>query len=125
MLLDSLFIIKDYAAEGGEIKATLELDENHAVFKGHFPGQPVVPGVCMMQSVKELVERNVKRKLTVTEADNMKFLSVIDPRVNKLIQAQVSIGNKDSSFSINASLFAGNVTFFKLKATLNTSIGQG
>jgi 3-hydroxyacyl-[acyl-carrier-protein] dehydratase len=125
MLLDSLFIVKKYAAEGSEIKATLELDENHAVFKGHFPDQPVVPGVCMMQSVKELVERYVKQKLTVIEADNMKFLSVLDPRVNKVIQATVSIVNKESSFSINASLFADNVTFFKLKATLNSSIGQG
>lgn len=125
MLLDSLFIVKKYAAEGSEIKATLELDENHAVFKGHFPDQPVVPGVCMMQSVKELVERYVKQKLTVIEADNMKFLSVLDPRVNKVIQATVSIVNNESSFSINASLFADNVTFFKLKATLNSSIGQG
>jgi 3-hydroxyacyl-[acyl-carrier-protein] dehydratase len=122
MLLDSLFIVKDYSAEGNEIKATLELDENHSIFKGHFPGQPVVPGVCMMQSVKELVERHVKQKLVVAEADNMKFLSVIDPRTNKLIQAAISVSNKDSVLSINASLFAENVTFFKLKATLNTSI---
>jgi 3-hydroxyacyl-[acyl-carrier-protein] dehydratase len=122
MLLDSLFIVKDYSAEGSEIKATLELDENHSIFKGHFPGQPVVPGVCMMQSVKELVERHVKHKLVVAEADNMKFLSVIDPRINKLINATISVSDKDSVLSINASLFAEKVTFFKLKATLNTSI---
>jgi 3-hydroxyacyl-[acyl-carrier-protein] dehydratase len=122
MLLDSLFIVKSYSAEGNEIKATLELDENHDIFKGHFPGQPVVPGVCMMQSVKELVERHVEKKLIVTEADNMKFLSVIDPGVNKVINATVSVSDKDSVFSINASLFSENVTFFKLKATLNTSI---
>ena len=78
----------------------------------------------MMQAVKELVERNVNQKLNVAAADNMKFLSVIDPRVNKVIQATVSVVNKNSSFSINASLFAETVTFFKLKATLNTSIGQ-
>ena len=120
MLLNSLFKVKHFLADGGEIKATLELDPSHAIFNGHFPGQPVVPGVCMMQSVKELVERNVNQQLVITEADNIKFLSVIDPRVNKLIQATVSVINKDSSFSINASLFAENVTFFKLKATLNS-----
>lgn len=124
MILDSLFIVKDYSSEGNEIKALLELDENHSIFKGHFPGQPVVPGVCMMQAVKELTERHAKQKLVVAEADNMKFLSVIDPRVNKLISAIVSVSNKDSVLSINASLFAENVTFFKLKATLNTSVQQ-
>lgn len=124
MLIDSLFIVKEYSTEGTEIKASLELDENHSIFRGHFPGQPVVPGVCMMQSVKELVERQVKQKLTLIEADNMKFLSVMDPRVNKLITATVSVSNKDSVLSINASLFAENVTFFKLKATLKPSTRQ-
>jgi 3-hydroxyacyl-[acyl-carrier-protein] dehydratase len=124
MLLDSLFIVKHYSVEGHEIKAVLELDGDHPIFKGHFPGQPVVPGVCMMQAVKELVERHVKQKLVVVEADNMKFLSVIDPRVNKVINATVSVSDKDSVLSINASMFAESTTFFKLKASLKSSIPQ-
>ena len=121
MVLDSLFTVKDFSVKEAEINASLLLNESHDIFNGHFPGQPVVPGVCMMQSVKELVERHVKQKLTLVEADNMKFLSVIDPRDNKEIQAKVSFVKNDSQLLVNASLFAGTVTFFKLKATLNPS----
>lgn len=122
MVLDSLFMVNDFSVKETEINALLVLNESHEIFKGHFPGQPVVPGVCMMQSVKELVERHVEQKLTLVEADNMKFLSVIDPRENKEIEAKISFVKNGSQLSVNASLFAGTVTFFKLKATLNLSI---
>lgn len=121
MVLHSLFMVKDFSAKETEISASLTLNESHEIFKGHFPGQPVVPGVCMMQSIKELVERHAGKKMTLVEADNMKFLSVIDPRENKEIQAKISYSKNDSQLSVNASLFAGTVTFFKLKATLNPS----
>ncbi|HEY0742504.1 MAG TPA: 3-hydroxyacyl-ACP dehydratase [Chryseosolibacter sp.] len=115
-------MVNDFSVKETEINALLVLNESHEIFKGHFPGQPVVPGVCMMQSVKELVERHVEQKLTLVEADNMKFLSVIDPRENKEIEAKISFVKNGSQLSVNASLFAGTVTFFKLKATLNLSI---
>ena len=121
MVLDSIFMVTQFVAEGTQIKASFRLNESHEIFEGHFPGQPVVPGVCMMQSVKELLERKVGKKLTFAEADNMKFLTVMDPRENKTIQADVSYAMKDSAFHVNASLFAGSVTFFKLEATLNIS----
>jgi 3-hydroxyacyl-[acyl-carrier-protein] dehydratase len=121
MVLDSIFMVDNFVSEGNEVKASLRVNDAHHIFKGHFPGQPVVPGVCMMQSVKELVQRAVGKKLMIVEADNMKFLSVIDPRQNKDIEAAVNYSMKDATCVVNASLFAGNITFFKLKATLNTS----
>jgi 3-hydroxyacyl-[acyl-carrier-protein] dehydratase len=122
MVLESLFLVKDFKVEGSEIRASLELDESHPIFNGHFPGQPVVPGVCMMQAVKELTERHVGRKLFVTEADNMKFLSVLDPRQNKFLKATIIVSDKHPTATVNATLFADTITFFKLKAVLNSSI---
>lgn len=121
MVLDSLFMVADFTGTDREISASLTLNESHEIFNGHFPGQPVVPGVCMMQSIKELLERQVGKKLALVEADNMKFLSVIDPRENKRIQAKILYTKDTGHISVSASLFAGTVTFFKLKATLNTS----
>ena len=28
------------------------LNPQHAIYNGHFPQQPVVPGVCMLQMIK-------------------------------------------------------------------------
>lgn len=119
MVLGSLFLVKAFISDGNEIKARLQLVESHEVFAGHFPGQPVVPGVCMMQAVKELAERQTGKKLSLVEADNMKFLSVLDPRVNSVIDATINVNESSGKYVVNATLFAGTVTFFKLKAVLN------
>ncbi|MBT1699711.1 3-hydroxyacyl-ACP dehydratase [Fulvivirgaceae bacterium PWU4] len=118
MLHNTFFkILKEEPAEGA-VKALLSIDKDHAILKGHFPGQPVVPGVCMMQIVKALVERQTKRNLRLATAENMKFLSVIDPRQHQEVEASVSFSENNGVISLNASLFSGSVTFFKLKATL-------
>lgn len=122
MVLDSLFLVVDFQASANEINALLSLNSSHAIFQGHFPGQPVVPGVCMMQMMKELVERHLEKKLTLTEGDNMKFLSVLDPTVTNRVRATVNLNEDKDRIVINGSLFADSVTFFKLKAVLHPSI---
>lgn len=118
MLKDNFFTIVKQQFEPDSIKASLALNEQHGIFRGHFPGQPIVPGVCMMQIVRELVELQAKKNLRLRRADNMKFLSVIDPRVNNLIDVDISLRREDELIQVTASLFSGAVTFFKLKAAL-------
>ncbi|MEP7278535.1 MAG: 3-hydroxyacyl-ACP dehydratase, partial [Bacteroidota bacterium] len=63
MLAGSFYTIVSPVIEPENIRAILKINPDHAIFKGHFPGQPVVPGVCMMQIVKELMETGTGRRL--------------------------------------------------------------
>lgn len=121
MLLGSLFELKEFKSGEGAVNAILGINEHHDIFKGHFPGQPILPGVCMMQVTKELIEKALQKKLIIAEGDNIKFLAVIDPNQTPEVNAQVSYTQSNDNVSINASLFAGNVTFFKLKAVLKSA----
>jgi len=38
------------------IKAELTFHAEHELYKGHFPGNPITPGVCLVQSINDLVE---------------------------------------------------------------------
>lgn len=99
----------------GTLTATLTFDPGHRIFAGHFPDQPVVPGVTMMQIVRELLETHVlHRKAMVSRADSLKFLTMIDPRINGTVQAEVIYGEK-----VAARFFNGTTTFFKMTATLS------
>lgn len=118
MLHNSFFAILNQETTAGSIKALLSINKAHNIFKGHFPEQPVVPGVCMLQMIKELVELNLNKDLSIIEADNIKFLAIIDPDKNNEVEASVSYSEGSGKISLNASLFSGSVTFFKLKATL-------
>lgn len=65
--------------ENGSYNAKIKLNQNHDIFKGHFPGNPVTPGVCMMQIVKELTEEFTDKKLFLKSASNVKFMAIINP----------------------------------------------
>jgi 3-hydroxyacyl-[acyl-carrier-protein] dehydratase len=120
MLLNSFYTIDSIDSANDQIKALLVIDRNHDILKGHFPGQPVVPGVCMMQMIRELVEVDRKKKFRIVEADQVKFLSIIDPTQNNRVEASISFQQKDQALAVTASLTAGAVTYFKLKAVLQS-----
>lgn len=62
------------------MRATLALNPSHPIFAGHFPGQPVVPGACQLQIVQEVLSHLTGRDLRLQKADQIKFLTPIDPR---------------------------------------------
>ena len=75
----------------------------------------------MMQIIREIMEVTTERSLSIVEAENMKFLAVINPEQNHEVDVSITYSDGSGTFNVNASLFAGTVTFFKLKAALKTS----
>lgn len=59
--------------------AIIFVNESHEVFKGHFPGNPIMPGVCMMQIIKELTEQITESSLVMQSLSNVKFMALINP----------------------------------------------
>lgn len=57
----------------------VELHPEHALYQGHFPAHPVVPGVCLLQIIKESVESIRQHKLQYAQIASCKFLSAIHP----------------------------------------------
>lgn len=49
MLLDNFYTILS-SEQPDETSGTvlLELNPDHAIYQGHFPAHPVVPGVCLL-----------------------------------------------------------------------------
>lgn len=63
-------------------KISVRLNASHDIFKGHFPGNPITPGVCMIQMIKEITESIVSKKLFMYQCSNVKFMALINPEVN-------------------------------------------
>ena len=57
----------------------IRLNPSHQIFQAHFPGEPVTPGVCLIQTGLELAEDLLGRKLRLYLLKNVKFLSVVSP----------------------------------------------
>ena len=80
MLLDNFYTILSSESSDSTIwTIQVKLNPGHPVYQGHFPGHPVVPGVCLLQLIKECVEDIRQQKLQVTQVSSCKFLSAINP----------------------------------------------
>ncbi|MCX6249020.1 MAG: hypothetical protein NTW10_14940 [Bacteroidetes bacterium] len=95
---------------------TLELNPAHPVYEGHFSGNPVVPGVCQVQMISEMVSEIKGCALRLMQADTIKFLSLMVPVKNRFVDAMLRIryaGNGE--LSVNATLHEGEIVFIKFK----------
>jgi 3-hydroxyacyl-[acyl-carrier-protein] dehydratase len=116
MLQGNFYTVLENQTRDGSMDVLLEINPDHHIFEGHFPQVPVVPGVCMMQIVKELAESFTGKKLRLTKADHLKFLTIINPRENKLLQVNLAIAAAAiEAFQITASFSYKETTFFKFK----------
>ncbi|HUZ58773.1 MAG TPA: hypothetical protein VMU83_08325 [Hanamia sp.] len=118
MLKDKLFKITFSDHQEFIIHATLELDKNNEIFKGHFPGHPVLPGVCMLQMIKEVLEKTLTKHLMLTKADQIKFLRLIDPGVENSLQVAITYTPGEyNQIKVTASIIVLKEICFKFKGT--------
>jgi len=121
ILAGDFYTVVSTVNEADKIQAILKINPEHAIFGGHFPGQPVVPGVCMMQIVKELLESATSRSLRLHTGLDLKFLSVIDPGKNNTIHTETNYSVLASGdINVTARLFYNETTFFKFKGVFTS-----
>lgn len=98
------------------LSANLRLNPDHPVFNGHFPGNPVVPGVCQIQIIRELLEDLVGSPLKLTSSDVIKFPSMINPVVNQVIGFTLIVKDlPDHHWSVNATIHDAETIFMKFR----------
>ena len=118
MLQGDFFHISSTTVTNRSVFATFNINAAHRIFEGHFPGHPVVPGVCMMQMLKELLEKVIEKKTRLFKGDYMKFLAIINPVENPSIQAELSYNNNDAGgIIVIARLYSDKMTFLKFKGS--------
>lgn len=114
MLTNDFCAVLNLECLPGEIRAVLQWNKAHTIFQGHFPGQPVVPGVCMLQLVKEVLEKGIGKALVLLESNQMKFLQFIDPRETEAVDILIRYTTAESGvYKVNASLQKDQLIYFK------------
>lgn len=115
MLKDNFYSITSLFHQESSIIADLELNSRHEIFTGHFPEQPVVPGACMLQMVKELLSHTLQTEYRLKKADNLKFIAPVDPRVTDDLQMKLNYKTLDTGLQVIGSLSANGVVCFKMQ----------
>lgn len=118
MLLNDLYTLEAVGAS----HIVLALNAAHPIFRGHFPGQPVVPGACELQIVREMLSHVAGKEYRLQKADRVKFLTPIDPRRYPRLELtlryeQDDTGKPSEPLRLTAALASGDTTFLKFTGT--------
>jgi len=114
-LKDHFFRIQHVVQTATGFDYLIELNRDHFIYQAHFPSNPITPGVCIIQIVKELFVEIVQCKLLLKKIDNVKFLNVINPLETPEVTFSLSISSKDKySHKIDAVVYHGDTRFAKL-----------
>lgn len=93
------------------------LNVSHAIFEGHFPDIPIVPGVVLMQMIKEVLEEDFACRLSLSESRNIKFLDFINPKEITDLDFEILIKSEEAGFlKIQALISSKKANHFKLSA---------
>lgn len=118
MLLNEYFTVIDREVNGDNTVFTIRMEKDHPVYQGHFPGNPVSPGVCNLQMIKECVEIVAGEKLTFTNISQYRLMEVVSPFRQQILKLSVAVKNSDAGFDVVASAYMGETPCITVKGSL-------
>ena len=86
---EDVFKFENLEVENDEISGVLSLNESLPFFEGHFPENPVLPAVSMVDASFELLRKKFPDKIiTDIQLKRCKFMKMVHPNQEIVIHAQ-------------------------------------
>ena len=121
-LQNSLFTVLSHTVTENRHDFNIRLDAEHFIYKAHFPGEPITPGVCIMQIALELMEVATAQELDVKCVKNVKFLRIISPQeVTEVCYSLQKLIVADDGVKCQIVVSAGDDVYAKLSLICEAS----
>ena len=78
LINDFFEVIASTPAEG-ELRCKVKFNPEHFIYKAHFPGNPVTPGVCLVQMAAEILGEQYHKQFMLSQLKNIKFKKIVEP----------------------------------------------
>ncbi|MDD4848790.1 MAG: hydroxymyristoyl-ACP dehydratase [Bacteroidales bacterium] len=115
MLLNHYFYIDQQSGNVDETLFHVSLNPNHAVYQGHFPNNPIAPGVCNIQMLKECLEKLLHCPLFLCQVKQCRFLSVITPLQQQQLQIKMQVQQSEMTAKMSATVFDNTTVYIEFK----------
>lgn len=120
MLLDNRFykILKE-RADGLSGTYDIAILPDCSVYDGHFPGDPVCPGVCNIETIKECAMRLTGERLLIKTIKQCRLTAIASPTVCPEVTVTVSATKSDdNTYTVLASIQDSKQTYMEYKGTM-------
>lgn len=117
MFKDDFYRIHAHKTEDELEVFSIEIKKDHSIFDGHFPGNPVTPGVVQMELIKELLGEITGAKMKMISMSNCKFLAILNPENDAQVDVQLKITRGEAEeWKVNATILNPANTYLKMSA---------
>ena len=89
----------------------------HQIYEGHFPQQPVVPGVCTLTIIRECIGNILSKEVSFASIKECKYVSALIPLEDLRIMINLSI-TESTKIAATVERVDNQQTVLKLKANL-------
>ena len=118
-LRNNLYTVSCMNIDGLSGLFTVDFNPSCFIYQAHFPGEPITPGVCIVQIGKELLEELLHQSLEIVTVKNVKFLSVISPKETASVVYQIhKVIMSDDEKDVKAQIVVSTETEVKAKISL-------
>lgn len=114
-LEDNFYKIIEMSHNDSDYEIVVELEENHPIYAGHFPGRPVVPGMCTLTIIRECLGKILNRDIIFNQIKECKFVSALIPHNGLTIHIKLTI---DPS-RVKCTVYEEETVVLKLKAVID------
>jgi 3-hydroxyacyl-[acyl-carrier-protein] dehydratase len=118
MLLNNFFEINKLEVSSDRSIANVQatINPKHPIFEGHFPETPVVPGVCMIQMIKEILSQILQKETMLVKCSAIKLNNILSPTQNEVINFDLKIKNTDeNNIHVSCQIYFENTNFCNFK----------
>lgn len=116
MLKDSFFTITSITSQDDKTLVSVEINKDHNVFEGHFPDNPVVPGVFLVQMIRETIETLQEKKFKISKADEIKFMNMVIPQLSSQLTLEIQKRAKsENPYAFSVLVKDTQTVFLKMK----------
>ncbi len=94
------------------------INEDCEILVGHFPGNPIVPGVCSIEMIKYCLADLFQKEIVFVEIKECKFTGMIVPSNHREVHIFLKLKEKEGVTNLSAEVYSEDTKFVKLKATI-------
>jgi 3-hydroxymyristoyl/3-hydroxydecanoyl-(acyl carrier protein) dehydratase len=63
----------------GEVSASIEMTQDSPWFSGHFPGEPILPGIAQLGMVFDAIWQSNNESLKISSVSRVRFKQIVRP----------------------------------------------
>ena len=125
MNISIIMLIKDYYTienvskkDDGTTCFHICLRPDSTIYEGHFPGEPVSPGVCNIQMIKECAEQVAGKSLLLNNLQQCRLTTLVIPILHPQVEVTILLEEKGDAYKLKATIGKDEEVYLDLKAEL-------